>query len=158
MSAEDKIRNFFPKLKAQPWRVTSKDTKDYNCLAWAAGETHRRWDLDRNYYWPEGVPREQTISAFVAAYETRGFVECENGDLEHGYEKIAIYAINGRPQHAARQLGNGAWTSKLGDWWDIEHATVEGVESNSYGDVAVFMKRVILFRGGIQREERAAQR
>ncbi len=152
MSAEDNLKRVFPKLNVQPWRKTSEDTKDYNCLAWAAGETHRRWDLDPNYYWPVGVPREQTIPAFISAYETCGYMECENGDFEHGFEKIAIYAINKKPQHAARQMASGMWTSKLGDFWDIEHSTVDGVESNPYGIVEVFMKRPIFFRGGITHE------
>lgn len=152
MSPEEQLKRAFPKLNVQAWRKTSEQTNDYNCLAWAAGETHRRWDLDQNYYWPEGVPREQTIPAFIAAYKTRGYTDCENGDYESGYEKIAIFAIQQRPQHAARQLANGAWTSKLGPFWDIEHETAEAVESTTYGEVVVFMKRPIFFRGEITRE------
>jgi hypothetical protein len=156
MSAKDAIERCFPKLLGQPWRKTSDGTNDYNCLAWAAGETHRRWDLDPNYYWP--IPRrEQTIPVFIAAYATRGFVECDNGDLENGYEKIAIYALGKRPQHAARQLANGKWTSKLGPFWDIEHETAEGVETTGdgpakYGTVVAYMKRPIIFSGSLKRE------
>ncbi|MDQ3817542.1 MAG: hypothetical protein M3362_07625 [Acidobacteriota bacterium] len=155
MSVEDVIQGYFPNLRGQAWKVTSRVTNDYNCLAWVAGETHRRWDLDPNYYWP--IPeREQTIPAFVAAYETRGYVECDNGELENGFEKIAIYAIGKKPLHAARQLPNGRWTSKLGPSFDIEHETVEGVASGigdaNYGTVAVYMKRSVIFRGGITHE------
>jgi hypothetical protein len=142
------IQRHFPNLLNGQYRVTSQNTRDYNCLAWAAGETHRRWDLEPNYYWPISE-REQTIPAFVKAYETRGYAVCDNGDFEHGYEKIAIYAVNNKPQHAARQLGNGAWSSKLGDGWDIEHPTLEGVKSSEYGEAVLFMKRPIIFRGGI---------
>lgn len=133
----------FPKLKTTGYKRTSPDTRDYNCLAWAAGETHRRWDPNApNDYWP--AKREQTIPAFKGAYATLGYVECENGDLEPGYEKIAIYAVGVKPVHAARQLANGAWTSKLGREIDIEHPTVEGVESVTYGKVVVFLKRRII--------------
>ena len=47
----------------------------------------------------------------------------EDGPLQDGYEKIAIYALDGEPTHAARQLDTGRWTSKLGKHEDIEHDT-----------------------------------
>jgi hypothetical protein len=149
MSADDIIRTIFPMLQTTGHRITSQDTDDYNCIAWAAGETHRRWEHNDPWYWPDGVPRVHTVPAYVAAYETRGFAECENGEFEHGYEKIAIYAVQGKPQHAARQLGSGMWTSKLGNLWDIEHPTLDGVENNDYGKPVAFMKRSIILRAGI---------
>jgi hypothetical protein len=33
------------------------------------------------------------------------------------------------------------WTSKLGDWEDIEHDTWQSLEGGFYGHVAVFMRR-----------------
>src|SRR6266446_474579 len=116
------VRYNFPNLRNGYYTVTSPDTNDYNCLAWAAGETDRKWDPnDPDHYWPDGVPREQTIPAFIAAYATCGYVECQSGEPEIGYEKIVIYAVGLIPKHAARQLVSGAWSSKLGDGWDIEH-------------------------------------
>jgi hypothetical protein len=44
------------------------------------------------YYWPENVPAELTIEAFVRAYETLGFEVCESVVVEMGFEKIALYA------------------------------------------------------------------
>jgi hypothetical protein len=85
------------------------------------------------------VPREETLDAFVAALATRGFLPCPSHALEQGLEKIALFAAGRVPTHAARQLANGWWTSKLGSNFDIDHATVEGVVSGVYGDPMVFL-------------------
>lgn len=92
------------------YRITCSHTGDYNCLAWATCEDDRWWSPlpEDDYYWPEGVPREVSIAAFVMAYETVGFEVCENGDWVPNVEKLAIYVTSdGRPQHVARQLPNG---------------------------------------------------
>ena len=79
------------------------------------------------------------------AYSQLGYVECSNGELEAGSEKIAIYATNSSsgqmPTHAARQLKNGSWTSKLGEFEDISHLGVGDVECPDYGSVVAFMIR-----------------
>lgn len=143
MSASDPLLIHFPKLRDTGYDETSRATRDYNCLAWAAGETHRRWDPNEpNDYWP--AVRAQTIPAFIAAYATRRYTLCDDGELEEGYEKIAIYAIAKKPVHAARQLSDGKWTSKLGRDIDIKHPTVEGLKSAVYGEVEVYMKRAII--------------
>jgi hypothetical protein len=45
---------------------------------------------------------------------------------------------NGR--HAARQLTDGTWTSKLGREIDITH-TLPGLEGGEYGRIAMYMRR-----------------
>lgn len=134
----------FPQL-APPakFEITSPRTRAYNCIAWTAGETQRKWWPDKMKvdYWPKEVARETTLPAFVAAYATLGYRECESGELELGFEKIAIFTKPaGTPAHAARQLSNGRWTSKLGSESDIEH-DLRGVECSQYGQVKQFMKR-----------------
>jgi hypothetical protein len=62
------------------------------------------------------------------------------GELESGFEKIALFASDGVPKHAARQLESGRWTSKLGTREDIEHA-LHDLEGAIYGSVALVMKR-----------------
>jgi hypothetical protein len=87
------------------------------------------------------VTAELTIAAFIQAYATRGYVPCDRADLEPGFEKIALYAtVDGEPTHAARQLPNGKWTSKLGRWQDIEHE-LEGLVCEMYGTVHQILKR-----------------
>ena len=86
-----------------------------------------------------------TLAAFIAAFRTLGYELCSDGALEQGIEKIAIYTLNGKPTHAARQLPSGDWTSKLGKWVDIQHTTAESVSTfpkcSIYGKPAQFMRR-----------------
>ena len=66
----------------------------------------------------------------------------DNLDLEPGYEKVCIYTSDdGSPQHVARQLASGTWTSKIGSLEDIEHSTVAALEGKEYGTAKVIMKR-----------------
>ena len=58
-----------------------------------------------------------------------------------GVEEVVIYELNGRGTHAARQLEDGRWASKLGKYVDIEHLVAESLEGPEYGTVAVFMER-----------------
>jgi hypothetical protein len=130
--------------------VRSPATPEYNCIAWAANEDFRWWwpipeDL---YYWPENAPKEETLEAFVKAFETLGYVACENENLENGFEKVTIYVDkSGRPTHAAKQLIDGKWTSKLGPYIDIEHELnclreyVLNIDGTDYGTVAAVLKR-----------------
>ena len=49
-----------------------------------------------------------------------------------GVRKVVLYADGNEWTHAARQLPSGRWTSKLGDYEDIEHDTLDGFEEH-YG-------------------------
>jgi hypothetical protein len=116
----------------------------YNCWAFAAGEDHRRWDPDPGgqYYWPPGTARAYTIPAFVAAYGTRGYKLCGHGKLRSTQEKIVIYATpNGIVQHAARQLQDGRWISKMGDEEDIIHRDPMSLIGTYYGKPVLFLQR-----------------
>lgn len=136
------LNTAFPHLAEEGYRETRPATRRYNCIAWAAGATDAWWWPSPHavHYWPEGVPREETLEAFVQAFATRGFVPAEDGLLEPGFEKLALYARAGKPMHAARQQADGSWTSKLGKHIDISH-TLRGVEGPAYGQVVAFMKR-----------------
>ena len=101
------------------------------------GDDSRWWWPDGTGlgYWPEQSPREETLNAFVAAYNVVGYEPCLDGQLEAGYDKIAIYVnAQGKPTHATRQLPSGKWTSKLGEAEDIEHDVTEGVAGEIYGE------------------------
>jgi hypothetical protein len=61
--------------------------------------------------------------------------------LEQGFEKTALFAdAEGVPSHAARQLPNSRWTSKIGAMEDIEHA-LHDLDGELYGTVVRIMKR-----------------
>ena len=134
---------YFPRLLRDGFAVTSPTDSLYNCSAWAAGDTARWWEPAEDGYWPEGVIREVSLSAFLQAYSTLGFAPCADGDFQQGFEKIAIYSNAHGPQHAARQLSDGSWTSKLGPHEDIAHSKHRAVEGDVYGSVVQFLKRAV---------------
>lgn len=132
----------FPRLRTEPFDYTSPRTTRYNCIAWAAGDITQKWWPVPGYYWPPGVPKDETLDAFAKAYGTLGFVPCDSAAFERGFEKIALYvASNGKPTHAALQISATAWTSKLGDLWDIEHINADSLVGPRYGSPARFLRR-----------------
>jgi hypothetical protein len=142
---------YFPNLQRGQYEVTSIETSEYNCIAHAAGKDDNWWwPAPPPSYWPENVIPEETLNSFVLAYSVEGYRVCANQDreLEAGVEKVAIYVdAAGAPTHAARQLADGTWTSKLGEWEDIRHDTLEAMEDSrglglGYGKVALIVKRV----------------
>ena len=139
---EDWIRALFPNLQHDDYEETSGQTCNYNCIGWAAEDTQHWWWPSEDGFWPLGLPLDdESIENFQNAFRlTRNYEPCDNGNLEDGFQKVAIYAIAGRVKHMARQLESGSWTSKLGFGWDISHHTLEGVNCNQYGEVAGFMR------------------
>ena len=126
----------------------SDKTNSYNCIAWAVGDTSRWWWplplRGGGNYWPEDTPRDETMEAFVTLFKNRGYTECDDGSLEDGNEKVAIFAkVNGRPvpTHAAYQLESGKWTSKLGRFEDVIHDEVTDVDGPAYGVPIVYLRR-----------------
>ena len=139
------ILRTFPNLVVEGYQATSERSLNYNCIAWAAAEQDRWWWPDRQgqYYWPAHAPREESLRAFLIAFGTLGYEPCDSDQLEDGFEKVAIFAgPDGRPTHAARQLSNGWWTSKLGRMEDIQHA-LAGLHGDSYGRVAQVLRRPV---------------
>jgi hypothetical protein len=133
----------FPNLNESNHNIASEATPEYNCFSWAAGDTSRRWEPDSMnlYYWPPGVPREMTLDAFIRAYGAIGYEPCDTLEAEAGCERIVLYADSYEtPTHAARQLPNGNWTSKLGDLEDIEHFELTCLEGPTYGKVSRSLK------------------
>ena len=134
------LKERFPLLKLEPFEVTSPEDYRYNCIAWAAGENSRVW-WPFGSYWPAQVARSTTVNAFIAAYRTHGYTPCNSRDVEVGVEKVAIYVgPDYQVLHAARQLSDGRWTSKLGLYVDVAH-TLTGLEGNEYGRVAQILMR-----------------
>lgn len=135
------LLRYFPKLIEGTYIVTSSKSEIYNCIAWAVNDENNWWWPTIWDYWPDNAPRFHTIEAFISAYETLGFRVCEFGDVEHNTDKIVFYADAGGPQHAAKQLKDGRWASKLGEFEDIIHNNAEDLECDLYGKVAIYMKR-----------------
>jgi hypothetical protein len=131
----------WPHITTEGYDTKSPETYDYNCIAFAAGVTDEWWWPDQHGggAWPI-AKREVSVDCFVEAFRTKEYELCDAG-LESEFERIAIYVLNGEPTHAARQLPDGKWVSKLGPWEDIQHNTTKAVEEYIYGKTTVYMKR-----------------
>lgn len=142
----DAVKAAFPNLQPIACNRWSGLSNIYNCIAWAAEDTEKWWwpaggtpvagftgaPMKPNY-WPPGVPREETVEAFVQAFEALGYAVCAEQSHESGFTKVAVYArttLPKRPTHMARQLPDGMWTSKLGSGPDIFHKTLECLEGS----------------------------
>jgi len=133
----------YPNLALTEYTVTSPKSQEYNCFAWAAGDQERWWQPtpEDQFYWVQGVPMEETLSAYIQAYQTLGFMTCDSAELEAEFEKIALYVDDGGILvHAAKQLSTGKWSSKLGWLEDIEHE-LEGLTGERYGNVGQILRR-----------------
>ena len=143
------LKKDFPNLNWNTFVEKSKATLQYNCIAFALSDTTRRWWPGMyGDYWPglnAGVPQEATLDAFVALFATQGYAIRESESLEVGFEKIAIYANPSTfsPTHAAHQLPNGKWESKLGRGIDIQHDSLGDLAGPTYGAAVRFLKRPI---------------
>ena len=133
------IEETFPLITRAGYSITSEPTDEYNCIAWIFQDTTRWWSHLEGYYWPG--PRTPTVQSLVTVFASLGYEVCGDGDVEEGYDKVALYALNERWTHAARQLSDGRWTSKLGPDEDIEHGTLDGLSGDAYGQMRYFMRR-----------------
>lgn len=151
------LETLFPKLAAAGYEKTSDETGlppqpgAYNCIAWAAGDTHHGfWWPDHLSYWPSWVTREETIPCFVKTFRWLGYRVCGTSRPELAFEKVALYAVGQSPKHMARQLRDGTWTSKCGGYEDITHFTLDAVECfgpcppyAEYGRPVLYMRRFV---------------
>ena len=134
---------WLPKLA--DFSVTSEPSSNYNCIAWALGDDSQWFEpMLANAYWPEDLPKELTLDSIIELFRQAGYEVCGDGSLETGHEKIAVYVKDGVLTHAARQMENGRWTSKLGNFHDIEHDSLEALQGDGfgeYGSAEMFMAR-----------------
>ncbi len=141
----------FPELSNDvAFRISSSEDYRYNCIAWAFELYKDRWmQFDTRprldgvwYWWPKGVPINQSTHAYVEAFKTNGYELCDSCELEIGYVKIALYVERGTDicSHAARQKIDGTWMSK--QFHDIEHGSPYSLVGKNYGDVYCFMKKI----------------
>ena len=132
----------FPRLNEKNHRFTSSATVDYNCIAWAAEDIERWWQPGA--FWPiaDWPKSDCGLGALEHAMMSLGYANCGlDTSLEPGFTKVAIYGWGSTYTHAARQLPNGKWTSKLGKGEDIEHDSPDDVTGGLYGELAEIMKK-----------------
>lgn len=138
------LESRFPKLLTAGYKVESRKDRNYNCIAWSAKRDQTHWWEPRNepgFYWPEGIANDYSMESFIAVFQELGYVICDDSRLEDGFEKVALYEAEGWFAHVSHQLPDGRWASKLGEAEDIEHNSLEALESDDYGSPSVFLKR-----------------
>jgi hypothetical protein len=64
----------FPNTIDEPFLITSPETGNYNCIAWAANLNDIKFWPDPYgiYDWPDDIPFEETLDAFIELYKTFG--------------------------------------------------------------------------------------
>jgi hypothetical protein len=139
------LEQAFPNLVTRDYQITSPKDTAYNCVAWAVGDMTHFWYSARvkGYYWPPGVDSADTLEGWKQVFALHGYSDVESDAFDVKFEKIAIYVdAAGDPSHVARQTETGEWTSKLGKGYDIQHSTLDVLEGDEYGKVAVIMQRL----------------
>lgn len=122
------------------------DGNDYNCFSWAINKPDY-WRSLGGYGFPElkGVDDsifDDSVQSYVTIFGQYGFSVCQETKPEKGFVKIVLYGNDaGKWTHVARQLDNGEWTSKMGDYEDIKHIDVDCVGGGSYGKPLIYMKK-----------------
>lgn len=144
------IISAFPGLRSDPcFKITSDQTPEYNCIAWAAIRNDVFWWPDPRIpnidgvEWPFNLPLNASLENFILLYQHLGYALCQSWKYEHQLQKLALY-INQDTRlvtHAARQNYDGIWTSKLGPNHDITHINPMSLEGSKYGEVAAIMQR-----------------
>lgn len=93
----------FPKLTDENHSITSPSTDNYNCIAWAYEVSNKwMWPGYPDCYWPSDVAGVDELRTLIQLYLDAGYEECDNGQREDGFKKVAIYVNQEGPLHAAR--------------------------------------------------------
>ena len=135
----------FPRLVGMPYELASDASLLYNCIAFAFGDEHNNWDPQEGcgFSWPPGFKREATIEVITNMVQLHGYrTRHENLSNPPTRDAIAIYAHDaGLVTHLAKWQSPGIWKSKLGEGRDINHHSLDWLESDLYGRPASIWKR-----------------
>ena len=131
----------FPNLPSEDFEIVGQPSDRYNCIAYAAGDAGKRWDPNGNYYWPPWATRTDRTESLVEVFAGLGFEQCYDGQAEDGYQKVALYEVQGEAKHAAVQIPSGRWRSKMGNGPVIEHRSPESLSEGPYGSATIYMRR-----------------
>ncbi|MGN6146965.1 MAG: DUF7689 domain-containing protein [Rhizomicrobium sp.] len=135
-------KQFFPMISDVAGKQTSQKDQKYNCIAHAFDDDQNFWWPKPRAFWPISYANMTAMEAFEAWFAADGWEETQNQSVEEGFKKIALYALNGIPTHAARLLADGRWTSKLGIDIDLAHA-LDDLTGPAYGVVIRFYQKPI---------------
>lgn len=133
---DSRIRRHFPNLTNESLQIKSRQTDDYNCVAWAVGI-----DDDWIQFKDEYGNLDVNLSTYIKYFQALGFSITEDRAFVNGIHRIAIYYVSGEFKHVSFQLADGIWASKMGDWEDIHHQTLESLVGPSYGTELTIMQK-----------------
>jgi len=132
----------FPKLPEEGYEIISEPTKKYNCIAYAANDISDWWGtVEEQQHWPDYATRSERMESLIEVFAGLGYQRCQDSGLESGYEKVALYEEQGAWKHAALQMPNGRWRSKMGEGPLIEHRSPESLAGGIYGEPTTCMRR-----------------
>ena len=131
----------FPRLYDEGFEIVDQPSDLYNCIAYAAGDISKWWDLGEDNYWPASATHSDCIESLKEVFATMGFEQCKDDRFEEGYLKVALYEDNDGWQHAALQTATGRWRSKMGEGPVIEHLSPESLSGGMYGNPTIYMRR-----------------
>lgn len=131
----------FPRLSGEGFKIVEQESDRYNCIAYAAGDTTNWWWPNGIDYWPPWATVDSKIESLKEVFAGLEYEQCDNSSFEDGYEKVALYEIHGRFEHAAVQMPNGRWRSKMGKGPVIEHISPESLSDGMYGNPTIYMRR-----------------
>ena len=132
----------FPKLASEDFEIVERASEQYNCIAYAAGDTTKSWWPNGIDYWPPWATRDNRMESLKEAFAGLRYEQCDDSNVEEGYQKVALYGFQGRFEHAAVQMPNGRWRSKMGRGPIIEHLNPKSISGGPYGDATTYMRRV----------------
>ena len=118
------------------------NTKDdnYNCVGYSL-EINEFVSHHIGRYWIDSIERSGSINNLIKVFEYFGF-ERSDSSVEEGYKKIVIYGNRGFASHAAIQLDDIWYQSKMGEYEICKHK-LEAIEGILYGYPKVWMKKKI---------------
>jgi hypothetical protein len=125
-------RTGFPRL-GEHFEVLAPATFTYNCIGWSLG-------ISGSWVWPTERGVVAYLHHFDALYGYYGFQRVQGLDYKRqpSHDKVLLYAVrnaDGRiqPTHAALQMADGSWTSKVGTLPLIRHLHPHDLAGPSYG-------------------------
>lgn len=140
MSTKKDLEYWFPNIVGKSYNITFSNF-DFNCVAFTLNiYDDYIWTNEKS--WPYNlIPRVCNIESFKKLYELYNYQECFDELYEEGYEKIAFYAKNNTPIHAAKQFDKN-WKSKISNLV-VEHELnwLCGDTQDAYDNVVFIMKR-----------------
>jgi hypothetical protein len=141
MENKEYYRKLFPLLTDYEL-IPNSESMEYNCISHTLNINNDiSWPFDNNNYWP--VSRDLTKESFDKFYEFHGFEKMNLLDFSYDpkYIKVALYTNKGIPTHAAIQVDEFFWESKIGELGIIKHDLFE-IEDNVYGEVTQIYRKL----------------